>query len=649
MRALTWVVSGLAFVALGSSASEARGDDCAPRPRSGDLRFSTCIDVDNLWLRPGSGPFLSIGSALTTPPGQVAFGLAGSYSSRPLRFEAQGPDPEGRDVYVVDNLFNATFLFALGVTDRLELTAAAPVTLYQDGDGYEALLGGEEDFPRSVMRDARFGLALAILPRPRRADADGLSLVGRFEFTAPFGEGDAFGGARAGTAIPALTADFRYDRLTVAAEVGARIRPEEELGQATWGTQVNTSLGGYVDIWEPLGLAAGAEAFALVTAAGQGEDQPLLVPGEWIVSARMAPGLGGDLGGFVAGGGPIPFTDAGATAPRFRFSFGVSYAPRGLDTDSDGVLDRDDACVSVAEDKDAFEDADGCPDPDNDGDRIPDTSDRCRDEAETMDGFDDADGCPDVDDDRDGVPDESDKCRNEAEDQDGFRDDDGCPDPDNDGDGILDERDTCPAGAEDKDGFRDEDGCPDPDNDADGIPDTADKCPNEREDKDGFEDADGCPDPDNDADGVLDARDKCPDAAETLDGQADEDGCPEAGSKSLVSIGRDGHVGFSAAPRFAPGSSAVPPEMARALSVLAKLLATRERALLVVEAFPDKAGDKSARAERLASARADAVRSALLKAGLPSDRVNAVAGDLESPRKHPEDQIEMSVTTPPPP
>ncbi len=125
---------------------------------------------------------------------------------------------------------------------------------------------------------------------------------------------------------------------------------------------------------------------------------------------------------------------------------------------------------------------------DRDGDGITDDIDRCPDEPEDKDGFQDEDGCPDPDNDFDGIPDAKDKCPNDPEDKDGFQDEDGCPDPDNDGDGLADKIDACPNDPEDKDGFQDEDGCPDPDNDKDGILDKDDKCPNEP-----GQPPDGCP------------------------------------------------------------------------------------------------------------------------------------------------------------
>ncbi len=118
------------------------------------------------------------------------------------------------------------------------------------------------------------------------------------------------------------------------------------------------------------------------------------------------------------------------------------------DSDHDGIPNSDDNCPKVAEDKDGFQDYDGCPDPDNDGDGILDANDKCPDQAEDMDGFEDEDGCPDLDNDGDGVLDAVDQCPNDPEDIDGYMDRDGCPDVDNDGDGVLDAVDQCPDTAE---------------------------------------------------------------------------------------------------------------------------------------------------------------------------------------------------------
>jgi len=133
----------------------------------------------------------------------------------------------------------------------------------------------------------------------------------------------------------------------------------------------------------------------------------------------------------------------------------------GPDKDRDGINNRNDKCVDEPEDKDGFEDEDGCPDDDNDGDGITDDVDQCVSDPEDKDGFEDEDGCPDLDNDGDGMTDERDQCPSRAEDEDGFEDNDGCPELDNDQDGWLDAEDACPNAAENFNSYLDDDGCPD--------------------------------------------------------------------------------------------------------------------------------------------------------------------------------------------
>ena len=73
---------------------------------------------------------------------------------------------------------------------------------------------------------------------------------------------------------------------------------------------------------------------------------------------------------------------------------GAPPAASGGDRDGDGVLDADDRCPDDPEDRDGFQDDDGCPDADNDGDGVPDMNDRCPTDPEDLDGYQDDDGCP---------------------------------------------------------------------------------------------------------------------------------------------------------------------------------------------------------------------------------------------------------------
>src|SRR5690606_1805628 len=73
-------------------------------------------------------------------------------------------------------------------------------------------------------------------------------------------------------------------------------------------------------------------------------------------------------------------------AAHHRAPAGGSFEPAVGDRDGDGVPDDRDGCPDVPEDKDGFEDHDGCPQLDNDEDGIPDAEDQCPDYPEDHDG-----------------------------------------------------------------------------------------------------------------------------------------------------------------------------------------------------------------------------------------------------------------------
>ena len=81
------------------------------------------------------------------------------------------------------------------------------------------------------------------------------------------------------------------------------------------------------------------------------------------------------------------------SAPTIRGAVVGEHA-RG-DADRDGISDIEDLCPNDAEDRDGFEDTEGCPEPDNDRDRILDAVDACPNDPETYNGTEDEDGCPD--------------------------------------------------------------------------------------------------------------------------------------------------------------------------------------------------------------------------------------------------------------
>lgn len=258
---------------------------------------------------------------------------------------------------------------------------------------------------------------------------------------------------------------------------------------------------------------------------------------------------------------------------------------------------------------------------DSDHDGIPDKEDSCPNEPEDKDGFQDGDGCPDIDNDQDGIPDALDKCPNQPEDKDGFQDEDGCPDPDNDKDGIPDLQDKCPNEPEDMDGFEDYDGCPDLDNDKDGVPDAVDKCPNLPEDRDNFEDADGCPDPDNDQDKIPDINDKCPNQPETYNGFEDGDGCPDVAPGQSGSAPLDKRTLLKSI-HFLGNTAELLPESYASLDSLAQRIRATPGVMVEVRGYWDGAAPELD-GMRASEARANVVRKYLVSKGIAPDQVMA--------------------------
>lgn len=329
-----WLL-GLAITGVG--AGEARASEC--KPVNG---MSPCIDADNLWPHAGGGPFFAIGSTTTTPRGQIAFGLVGSFLTQPVGLGVASADPRGSTVFVVDKVLDATLLFAGGVADRLELTLAVPVALYQDGVGLPGATGSGPAPSRSALRDVRAGFALALLARPRAGFRAGPALTARFEVGIPVGTRSAFAGSPTAVAAPSLVFDYRVGRFDLAAEALARVRGEAALADAVVGTQIGGAVGVTFEALPDRWLTVGAEAFALPTIAAQLRDPhaapdprspmagPPLVPAEWIASVSTARLRGGDVVLSLGGGGSIPTgARAALTSPRYRLDFGVRYAPTG--------------------------------------------------------------------------------------------------------------------------------------------------------------------------------------------------------------------------------------------------------------------------------------------------------------------------------
>ena len=487
----------------------------------------TAVDVQTFDWAIGPKTFFSVANADVSSKGQVAVDALVSYMTAPFKIYNVTIDADGtkhigtvRD-QVVDSVTSAQLTLAYGVSDKLQVGFNLPVIFSLQGNGLMPATG--QGTPEGLNVAGLGDLLLEGKYRLLRKGNFGIGGIVGVSVPTSFGSGGSqFIGDDLPTGRARLALQYDMGRVSVGANGGVILRKPRTIYASDIGQQL---------VW---GAAAALRITQRFSVIGEGfgraglpdfslDASPLEVVGGLRLYATQSVAV-------VAGGGAGLVKGLGS--PESRFFLSVGYAPDVRDSDGDGIPNGRDKCPLVEEDKDGFQDSDGCPDDDNDGDRRPDATDKCPNEAEDIDGFDDDDGCPELDNDKDGINDLVDKCPNDPEDgrEPGAKD--GCPASkrDSDGDNISDADDKCPTQEEDLDGFEDGDGCPELDNDMDGIPDTADKCPLCPEDKDGFEDTDGCPDLDNDKDGIPDTADKCPMEPETINGVADSDGCPDSGT-----------------------------------------------------------------------------------------------------------------------
>lgn len=463
--------------------------------------------MDSHLFRPAvdSKGFLYANGADVLPAQRVSFGLVVDYGRGLLPTRSTRTDRGAN--YLVQDSFQGTFGFTYGIAHRLAVGLQIPVVLMSANQGLNNIGPTGATYSTDQVSAQKLS-GVALHAKLRVTDVDkgpGIALV-----------------AQAGVPVAQSPRDL-------ASEPGVWFWPRVVLENRFFKQKFKIALDGGVRIHSGKGSRFGLDP-AGVTQLEHGElEYTNLGTGGVALSYRVLPDL--DLvaesyGSVLMGGasdkkqrfsqeylgGIKLFMDeasyltlgvgsrtysTGFEAADIRAVIGIVFEPSVGDEDGDGIKDDQDKCPTVKEDRDGFEDEDGCPDPDNDKDGIPDVKDDCPNRAEDMDGDHDWDGCPEVsatDKDHDGILDIYDKCPNEREDFDGFQDKDGCPDLDNDQDGILDGDDKCPNVPEDKDGFEDKDGCPELDNDLDQIPDSEDKCPNKPETYNGYEDKDGCPD-----------------------------------------------------------------------------------------------------------------------------------------------------------
>ncbi len=351
--------------------------------------------IDRLRPPPTSEDGMGVWYARTLGHLVPSVGLVLDYAHAPLVARTT----EGERGEVVSNRFLAHVTGALGVLDMLEFHVRVPVA-FSASDA--PTVGGVAFTAPEVVAlgDGALGGSVSLFSEGRRGFSLGLGV----EALIPWGTSTSYASDTEFSARGQLLATLALSQVTLAVMAGGLYRPERVISVAHAGSELEYA----VSILVPAVPDVVDVLFEGIGAVSLPEGQTHPAPFEALLGGRFRVGSGFALDLALA----LGFSQAPGV-PDVRALAGVRWTqppPPIADTDGDGMLDPDDACPTLAEDRDGWQDGDGCVDPDDDADGWMDEDDACPREAEDRDGYSDTDGCPDPDDDGDGVRDEDDQC-----------------------------------------------------------------------------------------------------------------------------------------------------------------------------------------------------------------------------------------------
>jgi outer membrane protein OmpA-like peptidoglycan-associated protein len=267
-----------------------------------------------------------------------------TYVKNPLVYRYAG---DGEEVALLSDAMALHILPAYNV-DRFRFGLDVPI--------YGMTKGEAENVGGAGLGDVALDIKAGLIQREH--DGWGLAVGGRADLPTttlspetPIGS-DAFVWALEGIV------DYKDGPLLVAANLGTRSMPEVDLQNVTMDDYLFWRVGAGIAVNsdETVGLSADLVG-GLTYKAGlsNGAGNPVeFMGGAWArVQDRLVMRVGGGTG-----------LSEGIGAPDFRVVAMMGYEPPvKRDKDDDGVINKLDKCRDVPEDKDGFNDADGCPDP----------------------------------------------------------------------------------------------------------------------------------------------------------------------------------------------------------------------------------------------------------------------------------------------
>ncbi|MEE2758087.1 MAG: OmpA family protein [Myxococcota bacterium] len=383
---------------------------------------------------PFSGNNVTVDSARSLGIGHYKLRLIGDFEKRSLIFMNGG---QPNDILGQRLTFDAAV--AYGLLDWLDAGVVVPLAIGQTGQ----VVSDGSTIQSVALGQPRLGVRTNLLND--RANGFELSLV--TESWLPLNGSNAYMGEDGpGVQAQLVSAIYPTGRNQLSLSLGYYLRPETELAGLTVDDELRLALAANhrfrgtpfkltgetrfaTDAKSPFQTKqtnAGDVNLGITFSASSGHDL-VLGAGMGVLSGIGSPAWRAFAGYNFAGSlsrrtsapttgyrsavePPMPADSLPQSLAQTPTRYRGRFAHR--DMDGDGIIGADDNCPLHPEDKDYFEDEDGCPDLDNDRDGIPDTKDVAPNWAEDWDGFEDSDGVADADNDGDGLEDTVDACPN---------------------------------------------------------------------------------------------------------------------------------------------------------------------------------------------------------------------------------------------
>lgn len=309
----------MAFVlAQAFAPSMAHAENCQPPDG-----ISPCVDSDQLWLPASPSVFASIPWAPGLKKHELAVGLTAGFLDRPVALVAQSPAIDGRTVRLVNWAAQLTAAFTYGLTDRVDIRAVAPFTLYQSGAGVGgAISQNPPGITEQAVRDPRLGVSFVVTN-----ESEVFALASELDLALPIHTDGAFAGAIG----PVLEADFvatgEVGSLFYGALAGIRMLRTVSFSTTQVGTSADVRLGVGWSFLSDGRLTATLEGWMLPSLLRQ--DLPLpdggavtsarVIPAEWMASVSSA--ITGHFSVQLGAGTGVPWSAVSREAPN-----GASYS-----------------------------------------------------------------------------------------------------------------------------------------------------------------------------------------------------------------------------------------------------------------------------------------------------------------------------------